>query len=73
MNPGYGMFTLADSDAGTYKKWAVENCVAVFIPTPTKLGFKPIMSVSVKVKFLSVSGSVNTPLSLIFKLKQNHK
>ena len=45
------MFTPADTD--TDKKWVVENCVEVFIPTPaltlTQLGFKPILSVSVPV------------------------
>ena len=53
----YGVFTLVDID--TDKKWVVENCVEVFIPTPTQmqLGFKPV-----KVKSVSVSGSVNTPL-----------
>ena len=60
-----GVLTLADTDADTNtdKKWVVENCV-MFIPTPTQmqLGFKPIVSVlvSVKVKSVSVSGSVNT-------------
>ena len=64
------MFTLADTDTdtNTNKKWVVENCGEVFVPTLTltqiQLGFKPIvlvfMPVSVKVK--SVSGSVNTPL-----------
>ena len=68
------MFTLddtdADTDTDTDKKWVVENCVEVSIPTLaptlTQLGFKPIVLVSVlvpvKVKSVSVSGSVNTPL-----------
>ena len=70
----YGVFTLPDTDTDTNTdiKWVVEDCVEVFIPTPTstqmQLGFKPIVSVSVpmsvKVKSVSVSGSVNTPLNL---------
>ena len=49
------------------KEWVIEICVEVFIPTPAptqmQLGFKPIVSVpvSVNIKSVSVSGSVNTP------------
>ena len=69
------MFTLPDTneDTDTDKKWVVENCVEVFIltltPTQMQLGFKPIVLVSVpvlvKVKSVSVSGSVNTPLGVL--------
>ena len=61
----YDVFTLADSDAD--KKWVVENCVQVFIPTPTPTQrdnwvSNPFCQCRCRCSVsVSVSDSVNTP------------